>query len=218
MNDVRLQVLALATAVTFAGSFLTAAITVALGRTRYQRAAGAIMLACYLAALALRPPVGLASNALVLAGAAGGVLLLVGRLTPPAVLAFLIVASLADLLSFSGGLTRRITDAYRSGASDLLLYLSLVAPFRGRTIPIVGIGDLFVVGASAAGLIASGWRWPATAAVIAAGLVAALLFGIWRGGAPAVPFIAGAVGIALLLARRGPTPPRPDVARSSSRA
>jgi hypothetical protein len=166
----------------------------------------------------IRPPVGLASNALVLAGAAGGVLLLAGRLTPPAVLAFLIVASLADLLSFSGGLTRRITDAYRSGASDLLLHLSLVAPFRGRTIPIVGIGDLFVVGAGAAGLIASGWRWPAAAAVIAAGLVAALLFGIWRGGAPAVPFIAGAVGVALLLARRGPTPPRRDAARSSSRA
>jgi hypothetical protein len=44
----------------------------------------------------------------------------------------------------SGGLSNMLIERYRDGSSDLLLYLTLVVPIRGRAIPIVGIGNLLV--------------------------------------------------------------------------
>jgi hypothetical protein len=130
----------------------------------------------------------------VLAGAVGGVLLLErGLRTPAAVTAFLVVAAVVDVLSVSGGVSRMLIERYREGTSDLLLYLTLVVPIRGRAIPIVGIGDLLVGGAAAVALIRLGFRPVAVMGTLAIGLLTALAYGLWRGGAPAVPFIAAAV-------------------------
>ncbi len=106
---------------------------------------------------------------------------------------FLGVAAVVDIVSMSGGVSRMLIEQYRDGTSELLLYLTLVAPIRGRAIPIVGIGDLLVGGAAATALLRLGLRPVAVMGAIAIGLLSALAYGLWRGGAPAVPFIAVAV-------------------------
>jgi hypothetical protein len=130
-----------------------------------------------------------------------GVVLLLERLIGSdarAVLVFVMVAAVVDIISFSSGLTRTIVDQYRAGDSDLLLYLSLVAPYRGRGVQIVGIADLIIGGTVATALFRYQYRFFPVWAAIGAGLVGALGVGLWRsGGVPAVPFIAGATMLLL---------------------
>ena len=163
------------------------------------RALGGLFLLCYGAALVLRPSDWAVIDLAVLVGAIGGVLLIEGGLrTPGAVAVFLCVAAVVDVVSMSGGLSRMLVERYRDGTSDMLLYLTLVAPIRGRAIPIVGIGDLLVGGTAAAALLRLGLRPVTVIGTISIGLLSALAYGLWRGGAPALPFIAVAV---LLLVR-----------------
>ena len=148
----------------------------------------------YGATLILRPPAWPVIDLAVLMGAIGGVLVLErGLRTPGAVVAFLVVAAVVDILSVSGGVSRLLVERYREGTSDLLLYLTLVVPIRHRAIPIVGIGDLLVGGVAATVLLRLGLRPVAVTGTLAIGLLTALAFGLWRGGAPAIPFIAAAV-------------------------
>jgi hypothetical protein len=120
--------------------------------TQTRRFAMAFLLA-YGVVLLTRPTAWPVIDLAVLAGAVGGVLLLErGLATPGAVGVFLAVAAVVDVVSVSGGLSRALIKGYRTGASDLLLYLTLTVPVRGRAIPIVGIGDLLVGGAAAAAL------------------------------------------------------------------
>jgi hypothetical protein len=153
-----------------------------------------LFLLCYAAVLVLRPSAWPVIDLAVLLGAAAGVLLLEGGLrSPGAVAAFLGTAAVVDVLSMSGGLSNMLIERYRDGSSDLLLYLTLVVPIRGRAIPIVGIGDLLVGGAAATALLRLGLRPVAVVGTIAIGLLSALAYGLWRGGAPALPFVAAAV-------------------------
>lgn len=159
------------------------------------------LLLSYGLALWLRPSAWPVIDLAVLLGAIGGILLLEAALrTPGAVAAFLAVAAIVDVFSMSGGLSRVLLDRYREGASDLLLYLTLVVPMRGRAVPIVGIGDLLVGGAAATALLRLGYRPLAVMGAISVGLLCALAYGLWRGGAPAIPFVAAAVFV--LLRRR----------------
>jgi hypothetical protein len=97
----------------------------------------------YATLLAVRPEHWLLIDAGVLCGAIGGALLLErGLTTKEAVLVFLSVAAIVDILSFSGGLTRALVTAYHEGRSNVLQYLTLVVPMHDRVLPIVGIGDL----------------------------------------------------------------------------
>jgi hypothetical protein len=126
----------------------------------------------------------------------GGVLWLErGLRTPGAVIAFLVVAAVVDLLSVSGGVSRLLIERHRQGTSDLLLYLTLVVPIRDHAVPIVGIGDLLVGGTAATALLRLGLRPVGVMVTFAIGLLAALAYGLWRGGAPAVPFIAAAASL-----------------------
>ena len=95
----------------------------------------------------------------------------------------------------SGGLSRAIVEQYRAGASDLLLYLTLVAPVQDHAVPIVGIGDLLVGGAASVALLRLGFRPVYVLGAVTIGLLCALAYGLWRGGAPALPFIAAVVFI-----------------------
>jgi hypothetical protein len=161
------------------------------------------LLFLYVAALLLRPNPWVLIDLSVLLGAVGGVLLIEpGFREPRAVLVFLIVAAVVDLVSMSGGLSRMIVTRYRQGTSDLLLYLTLVIPVRGRVVPIVGFGDLLVGGVAATALIRLGFGSLTVMTTLAAGLVAALAYGLWRGGAPALPFIAVAVLVLMSATRR----------------
>jgi hypothetical protein len=188
--------LALATAVTLAGVLIVVAMAMRVGRHRRGPVLAIGLVAAFLVALVWHPPVGGVSNLLVLAGGVGGATLLARALTEPrAVVVFLVVASLVDVLSFSDGLTRALIDGYRSGESRLLLHLTLVAPIEGQWAPIVGVGDLFISGAAGAALVRFDRPFWHVLAVLWAGLLLALGVGLWRGGVAAVPFIAFAVAV-----------------------
>jgi hypothetical protein len=186
----------LAAGITLGGLVAVVSIARLLPRlfpARTKLLAGLFLLG-YAAVLVLRPSAWPVIDLAVLLGAVAGVLLLEGGLrSPGAVAAFLGAAAVVDILSMSGGLSRMLVERYRDGSSDLLLYLTLVAPIRGRAIPIVGIGDLLVGGAAATALLRLKLRPVMVMGTIAIGLLSALAYGLWRGGAPALPFVAAAV-------------------------
>ncbi len=153
-----------------------------------------ILLLIYGAIIIFRPPAWPVINIAVLIGAIGAVILIEGSLSSSgAIVTMLLVAATVDILSVSGGLTRAIIDGYQDGTSNLLLYLTLVVPINGRLIPIVGISDLFIGGATTVALIRLGLRPIAVIGAISIGLLGALVYGIWRGGVAALPFIAVSV-------------------------
>jgi len=169
---------------------------------RRAKPLAASFLLIYGVVLVVRPAAWPLIDLAVLTGAVGGVLLFGdGLRTPAAVIVFLGIAAVVDLWSMSGGLSRTLVERYRSGTSDLLLYLTLVAPIRGHAVPIVGIGDLLVGGSAATALLKLGFRPAHVMGAIVIALLSALAYGLWRrGGAPAIPFIAAAVLI-LVFAR-----------------
>jgi hypothetical protein len=170
-----------------------ARVVVRLSRSQRRFLAIACLLG-YVTVLVLRPSVWPVIDVAVLAGAIAGVLFLErGLLTPGAVMTFLAAGAVADFVSMSGGLSRLLIERHRTGTSDLLLYLTLVAPVGDRVIPIVGIGDLLVGGTAATALLRLGLRPVAVMGAITIGLLSALAYGLWRGGTPALPFIAGAI-------------------------
>jgi hypothetical protein len=186
----------LAAAITLGGLAIvvSAARLILRFRPRQTNLIAAALLLAYGAVLFSRPSPWPVIDVAVLAGAAGGALLIQSGLrSPGSVAVFLAVAAAVDLVSMSGGLSRILVEKYRTGASNTLLYLTLVAPIRGRVVPIVGIGDLLVGGAAAIALIRLGLKPLAVMGAISVGLLAALMYGLWRGGAPALPFVAGAV-------------------------
>jgi hypothetical protein len=166
--------------------------------------------------LVLRPSAWPFIDLAVLTGAVGGVLLLEGGLqTKATVVVFLSVAAIVDVESMSGGLSHLLVERYRTGTSDFLLYLTLVAPIRDRAIPIVGIGDLLVGGAAATALLRLGLRPVPVMGTFAIGLLSALAYGLWRGGAPALPFVTVFVLILVWQNRiRAGRQPRPEAASS----
>jgi ubiquinone/menaquinone biosynthesis C-methylase UbiE len=191
-----LALLAAATTVGGLGAVVVGACTIRRAWSAHALfVAGACILA-YGALLVFRPPQWLMIDLGVLAGAMGGVLLVEGGLgRPAAVMIFLAVAAAVDAWSMFWGPSQLIVTRYRTGVSNLLPYLTLVAPVRGRSVPIVGIGDLFVGGAAATALLRLGCPPATVAMTFASGLLGALAYGLWRGGTPALPFLAVAVGI-----------------------
>ncbi|GEM_PF-6127558 len=109
-----------------------------------------------------------------------------------AVVTFCVAAAVADVLSFSGGLTRHLLDQYR-GSSEVLPYLAVFSPIDGESVPIIGMGDLIVTGALFLALERIGFRTPEVGTVLIFTIVAALIVGWIVGGVPAIPFIAGGV-------------------------
>ena len=104
--------------------------------------------------------------------------------------AFLISASVIDLLSFSGGLTRQIIEAAERGNPAILSFLTISLSIEGGTRYILGIGDLAIFGAVYLALRTLG-RSPAVAiSWPLLGLSAAIIWGSFVGGISAIPFIA----------------------------
>jgi hypothetical protein len=153
------------------------------------------LLAAYGALLAFRPRAWTVIDLAVLAGAVGGVLLVEGGLqTAPAIAVFLSVAAIVDFVSMSFGLSRILVEHYQKGTSNLLLYLTLVMPIRGRALPIVGASDLLLGGSAAAALLRLKLPPTAVLGAVGGGLLAAAAWGLfWRAATPAMPFLAAAV-------------------------
>ncbi len=187
---------ALAAGITMAGLALVVAGARLVGRSLPAQAKllAAFCLVAYGLSLVVRPSSWWMLDLSVLTGAVGGVLLFqAGLRTPGAVAVFVAVAAAVDVWSMSGGLSRLLVERYRAGASDLLLYLALVARIRGHTVPVIGIGDLLVGGSAAVALLRLRLPPAQVAGGLAIGLLSALACGLWWGGAPALPFIAVAV-------------------------
>lgn len=169
---------------------------------RANRNLGVFLLVPYAFLLLLPRPAWWLGNAALLLAVAGGALL-IGRSLPTrgSLIAFLVVAGVVDLLSFGDGLTRAIIDGYRTGESDLLLRLALLAPLQGRIVPVVGISDLLIAASSAVALRGLGFGAGRVAFALAAGLWTAVIVGVVANGAAALPFLAVAVGV--LITRAG---------------
>jgi hypothetical protein len=195
---------ALAAAVTVAGFAIVVWISrLALAIAPSRRKLLALgLLAAYAAVLVFRPMAWPIIDLGVLAGAIGGVLLIEGALQAAAAVAvFLSVAATVDVLSMAGGLSRVLIEGFISGSSRLPLYVALVKPIRGSTIPIVGISDLFVGGSAAVALLRLKLRPMNVMGTMSAGFLAAVAYGLWRGPTPALPFLA--VAVWLLFWRHG---------------
>ncbi len=123
--------------------------------------------------------------------------------TRAALVSFIVVAAIADVVSSTSGVTERLSQAHRQGTSHLLQALCVSVPVDGRLRPIVGIGDLVILGATYFALTRLGLR--ATPAFLAplAGLLVALVVGLRVGGVFAIPFIAvGTLALLWFEARR----------------
>lgn len=117
-----------------------------------------------------------------------------------ALITFCLTAGIVDFFSFSGGLTAKIIADYEQGHSLLLQYLSITAPLSDRIIPIIGIGDLIILGSVYCALPRIGHHDWLTFLFPLGGLLIALGVGLLMGGIYALPFIGGAT-IAYLLWR-----------------
>ena len=200
-----LPLLAAAALMTLGGPILVAVLTHHLARKLGQGVwlVGVSLAVLYGALLWLRPTSWWTIDLAVVAGAIGGALLLQATMRSRiAVATFVVTAAAVDLLSVSGGLTKAVVDSYRAGGSDLLLYLTLVAPSEGSVRPIIGVGDLLVGGAAGAALLRTTESPARVLCALAAGLGTALAVGLWRGGVAALPFIAVACLLALSRSRR----------------
>ena len=122
--------------------------------------------------------------------------------TSSALIVFCIAAGLVDFFSFSGGLTAKIIADYETGQNLLLQYLSISVPLPGRITPLIGIGDLIILGSvyyALQGLGHNGWR---AYLVPLGGLLIALGVGLRIGGVYAIPFIGAATIIFLVMNRK----------------
>jgi hypothetical protein len=118
-----------------------------------------------------------------------------------ALIGFCIAAGVADFISFtfSGGLTSKIINDYEHGNNLLLQYLSITIPLSSRMVPIVGIGDLIIIGSIYVSLNKLGYNDLFSFLSPLVGLLMALGIGLLVNGIFALPFICGATIIYLLL-------------------
>jgi len=161
----------------------------------------------YLASLAIPAELAWLLNAFVLAGAVGLGVFISRFLTARVNIAtFCIVASVVDYLSFSGGLTAMITEKFQSGESNLLYHLAISFPLDGVFRPLVGMGDLTVMGALFAALLRLKYSLAVAFLPPTVGLMLAVVFALIYGSIFALPFICGATLV--FLAFRKNTKPK----------
>ena len=99
---------------------------------------------------------------------------------------FLIISSVMDVVSFTGGLTNLIIE----NRGTLLQNLSIAFPIGSKIIPIMGIGDLIIIGILFQSLSRLGYRSVETYLVPTTGLMLALFVGLLLGGNYALPVMA----------------------------
>lgn len=193
----------------FAGVLLIAATLVLSGVAGFRRLSKPrqnvtmLLVSCvHIGALVMAVEYLPLSNALVLATAAGGAVLIGRAVTGKgALIALAVTASIVDIASFTGGPTAWLLSSQSGGAEGLLRYLTVSVPWDERIVPAVGIGDLLLLGSFAIGLRLLGQsRWVA-AVVPGIGLLAAMAIGLAVGGAFGIPFMAAGVVLVALTGR-----------------
>jgi hypothetical protein len=106
-----------------------------------------------------------------------------------ALVALALTASVVDIVSFSGGVTRWILTSESAFASRVLRYLAVTTPTPSGLAAVVGIGDLAFLGAFHVGLEAVGRSARSAAVGLVVALLVALAVGLMRGGAFGIPFM-----------------------------
>ncbi len=195
-------------AVTLSAILVVWALSDVLERTDRRRlnALLAVVVVVYACALWFRPASLTASNIAVL-GLAVTAATVLGRSfqTNGAVIAFSVAASIADIISFTVGPTRSLLEHADRTAGSLISYLALSISRGQIIVPVVGLGDLLVLGVYFIALKHVGISAAQRFTIPAAGLLAALAVGLLAGGAFGIPFMALAVVALLLQAdRRAP--------------
>lgn len=115
-----------------------------------------------------------------------------------ALIAFCITAGIVDFFSFSGGLTAKIIANCEQEHNLLLQHLSITVPLSGQITPIIGIGDLIIMGSIYCALSRLEYRGWLAFLFPLGGLLTALTVGILLGGVSALPFIGSTTIIYLL--------------------
>ena len=115
-----------------------------------------------------------------------------------ALIAFCITVGVVDFFSFSGGLSAKIIADYEQGHNLLLQYLCITVPLSDQIVPIIGIGDLIIMGSVYFALSRLEYHGWLAFLFPLGGLLTALAVGIWLGGIYALPFIGSTTIIYLL--------------------
>jgi hypothetical protein len=110
--------------------------------------------------------------------------------TRPSLIIFCVAASAVDIYSVTQGPTSALVENYKTGTSDLLRYFVVSMPIDGRTVPLVGIGDFFILSAIYFALMRLGYEKSQILLVPLLGLLLAIIVGLQVGGIFAIPFIA----------------------------
>jgi hypothetical protein len=119
--------------------------------------------------------------------------------TVSSLIVFCITAGIVDFVSFTGGLSARIIEEYSKGHNLILQNLCISIPFHGKIVPLLGIGDLFVLGIILRSLNKIGFESWFVPLIPIAGLLIALLIGLMFHGIYALPIIGGVTIIFLLI-------------------
>jgi hypothetical protein len=120
-------------------------------------------------------------------------------ITKSSLIVFCITAGIVDFISFKGGLSAKIIEDYASGHNLLLQYLCIVIPYNGKIVPLLGIGDLFVLGIIYRSLTKIGYKSWFISLIPIAGLLIALFLGLMFQGIYALPFIGGMTILFLII-------------------
>lgn len=201
----RTSVYVLLTLATIAASLLCGAGALALARLRLRTICGLIASSSFCFVLAWRfgaPPL-LSDLALLAFACTIGFGIGRGIGSPGAAIAFLVTAATVDTVSFATGVTRALLRGYVEGRSHALEHLSLTVPLLGRAVPVIGVGDLILLAATAGILRRLGHGAVPAILVPTLPFVLALAAGfLLRTGVPALPFLAVAVGAFLITGGR----------------
>jgi hypothetical protein len=119
--------------------------------------------------------------------------------TKSSLIVFCLTSAIVDLISFKGGLSAKIMEDYASGHNILLQYLSISLPINSKLVPLVGLGDLFVMGIIFQSLFKIGYNNWFVSIIPIAGLVIALFIGLLVHGIYALPFIGGSTILFLII-------------------
>jgi hypothetical protein len=119
--------------------------------------------------------------------------------TISSLIVFCIIAGIVDFVSFTGGLSAKIIEDYSKGQNLILQYLCISIPIDGKIVPLLGIGDLFVLGIILRSLNKIGFESWFVSLIPIAGLLIALFLGLMFHGIYALPIIGGMTILFLLI-------------------
>jgi hypothetical protein len=112
---------------------------------------------------------------------------------------FCLTAGIVDFVSYTGGLSARIIEGYSKGHNLILQNLCISIPLDGKIVPLLGFGDLFVLGIIFQSLNKIGFESWVVSLVPIAGLLIALWLGLLLHGIYALPIVGGATILFLLI-------------------